>query len=66
MFVEFVVPNLQKRGVFRSEYEANTLRGNLQLLVEKYAYKAQEKVLVFKRNLAENKEIHHTKLFFVR
>lgn len=47
MFVEFVVPILQKRGVFRSEYETNTLRGNLQLPVVKYAYNAQEKVFVF-------------------
>lgn len=28
-FVDFVVPILQKRGLFRTEYEAETLRGNL-------------------------------------
>ena len=28
-FVDFVVPILQKRGLFRTEYEADTLRGNL-------------------------------------
>jgi FMN-dependent oxidoreductase (nitrilotriacetate monooxygenase family) len=28
-FVDFVVPILQKRGIFRTEYEAETLRGNL-------------------------------------
>jgi alkanesulfonate monooxygenase SsuD/methylene tetrahydromethanopterin reductase-like flavin-dependent oxidoreductase (luciferase family) len=28
-FVDFVVPILQKRGLFRTEYEAGTLRGNL-------------------------------------
>ena len=28
-FVEHVVPILQKRGIFRTEYEADTLRGNL-------------------------------------
>jgi hypothetical protein len=27
--VDFVVPILQKRGLFRTEYEAETLRGNL-------------------------------------
>jgi FMN-dependent oxidoreductase (nitrilotriacetate monooxygenase family) len=32
-FCELVVPILQKRGVFRSEYEASTLRGNLGLPV---------------------------------
>ncbi|WP_033288941.1 NtaA/DmoA family FMN-dependent monooxygenase [Amycolatopsis jejuensis] len=30
-FVEGVVPLLQQRGLFRTEYEANTLRGNLGL-----------------------------------
>ncbi|MDQ1003334.1 FMN-dependent oxidoreductase (nitrilotriacetate monooxygenase family) [Neobacillus niacini] len=28
-FVDYVVPILQKRGLFRTEYEAETLRGNL-------------------------------------
>lgn len=28
-FVDFVVPILQKRGLFRTEYEDETLRGNL-------------------------------------
>jgi len=28
-FVEFVVPLLQERGIYRTEYEADTLRGNL-------------------------------------
>ena len=28
-FVEKVVPILQARGIFRSDYEADTLRGNL-------------------------------------
>ncbi|MEH7012801.1 LLM class flavin-dependent oxidoreductase [Neobacillus niacini] len=28
-FVDFVLPILQKRGLFRTEYEAETLRGNL-------------------------------------
>jgi FMN-dependent oxidoreductase (nitrilotriacetate monooxygenase family) len=30
-FVDFVVPILQKRGLFRTDYEADTLRGNLGL-----------------------------------
>jgi FMN-dependent oxidoreductase (nitrilotriacetate monooxygenase family) len=30
-FVELVVPELQRRGLFRTAYEANTLRGNLGL-----------------------------------
>jgi alkanesulfonate monooxygenase len=30
-FVELVVPELQRRGLFRKEYEGNTLRGNLGL-----------------------------------
>jgi FMN-dependent oxidoreductase (nitrilotriacetate monooxygenase family) len=30
-FVELVVPELQRRGVFRTEYESTTLRGNLGL-----------------------------------
>ena len=30
-FIDHVVPILQARGVFRSEYEADTLRGNLGL-----------------------------------
>src|SRR3984957_17218397 len=28
-FVDLVVPELQRRGIFRTEYEARTLRGNL-------------------------------------
>ncbi len=30
-FIDSVVPILQKRGLFRTEYEADTLRGNLGL-----------------------------------
>jgi len=30
-FIERVVPLLQEKGLFRTEYEANTLRGNLGL-----------------------------------
>ena len=30
-FVDLVIPELQRRGLFRTEYEASTLRGNLGL-----------------------------------
>jgi hypothetical protein len=30
-FIELVVPELQRRGLFRQGYEADTLRGNLGL-----------------------------------
>jgi alkanesulfonate monooxygenase SsuD/methylene tetrahydromethanopterin reductase-like flavin-dependent oxidoreductase (luciferase family) len=30
-FVQLVIPELQRRGLFRTEYEADTLRGNLGL-----------------------------------
>jgi len=30
-FVDLVIPELQRRGLFRTEYEAMTLRGNLGL-----------------------------------
>jgi FMN-dependent oxidoreductase (nitrilotriacetate monooxygenase family) len=30
-FIDLVVPILQDRGIFRTEYESNTLRGNLEL-----------------------------------
>jgi alkanesulfonate monooxygenase SsuD/methylene tetrahydromethanopterin reductase-like flavin-dependent oxidoreductase (luciferase family) len=30
-FIDLVVPILQERGIFRKEYESNTLRGNLGL-----------------------------------
>jgi FMN-dependent oxidoreductase (nitrilotriacetate monooxygenase family) len=39
-FVGTVVPILQKRGVFRSEYEADTLRGNLGLPIPVNRYTA--------------------------
>ena len=30
-FIDLVVPILQDKGIFRTEYEADTLRGNLGL-----------------------------------
>jgi len=37
-FVDFVVPILQKRGIYRSEYEAETLRGNLGITIPENRY----------------------------
>ncbi|MFD0692974.1 LLM class flavin-dependent oxidoreductase [Paenibacillus sp. GCM10027628] len=42
-FVDFVVPILQERGIYRTEYEADTLRGNLGLPFPVNRY-AKEKV----------------------
>ncbi|AJS60505.1 LLM class flavin-dependent oxidoreductase [Paenibacillus sp. IHBB 10380] len=42
-FVELVVPILQERGIYRTEYEADTLRGNLGLAVPENRY-AKKKV----------------------
>lgn len=40
-FVELVVPVLQQRGLFRTEYEHDTLRGNLGLSVPVNRYMKQ-------------------------
>ena len=37
-FVDEVVPILQARGLFRTEYEADTLRGNLGLPIPANRY----------------------------
>ncbi|GGI43728.1 monooxygenase [Paenibacillus marchantiophytorum] len=37
-FVELVVPILQERGIYRTEYEADTLRGNLGISVPANRY----------------------------
>ncbi len=42
-FVDFVVPILQKRGLFRTDYEADTLRGNLGLPYPENRY-AKERI----------------------
>ncbi|CAM3283198.1 LLM class flavin-dependent oxidoreductase [Paenibacillus lupini] len=39
--VELVIPELQRRGLFRTEYESNTLRGNLGLSIPVNRYKKQ-------------------------
>jgi FMN-dependent oxidoreductase (nitrilotriacetate monooxygenase family) len=40
-FVELVVPELQRRGLFRKAYEADTLRGNLGLPPARSRYAAE-------------------------
>lgn len=39
-FVELVVPILQQRGLFRTEYEHDTLRGNLGIPVPPNRYRS--------------------------
>lgn len=39
-FAELVIPELHRRGVFRTEYEGTTLRGNLGLTVPQNRYAA--------------------------
>ena len=48
-FVNLVVPILQKRGLFRTDYEGSTLRENLGLRrpVNRFAVQQQEKTLAF-------------------
>lgn len=48
-FVNLVVPVLQKRGLFRTEYEGSTLRENLGLRrpANRFAVQQQEKTLAF-------------------
>ena len=38
--VDHVVPILQKRGLYRTDYEASTLRGNLGLEIPENRYTA--------------------------
>jgi len=40
-FVELIVPELRRRGLFRSEYESTTLRGNLGLPEQVNRYAAE-------------------------
>ena len=39
-FVDLVLPILKERGLFRTEYEADTLRGNLGLPIPQNRYTA--------------------------
>ncbi|WP_067624523.1 LLM class flavin-dependent oxidoreductase [Alicyclobacillus acidiphilus] len=41
-FVEHVIPILQQRGIFRSEYESDTLRGNLGIPIPENRYAKSE------------------------
>lgn len=44
-FVDLVVPILQQRGIFRTEYESNTLRGNLGLSIPRNRYTLKPEVV---------------------
>lgn len=44
-FVEKVVPILQEKGIYKTEYKANTLRGNLELPVPSFHEKDQRQVM---------------------
>ncbi|WP_135555868.1 LLM class flavin-dependent oxidoreductase [Paenibacillus cymbidii] len=52
-FVELVVPILQERGLFKQDYEADTLRGHLGLPVPANRYSLQRET----NNLSETVEI---------
>ncbi|MEH7120657.1 LLM class flavin-dependent oxidoreductase, partial [Neobacillus vireti] len=43
-FVDYVVPILQERGLFRTEYEAETLRGNLEIPFPENRYANKVKI----------------------
>ncbi|MFE0558541.1 LLM class flavin-dependent oxidoreductase [Paenibacillus sp. NPDC058910] len=45
-FVDHVVPLLQERGIYRTEYESDTLRGNLGLPVPENRYSKDQAVAV--------------------
>lgn len=45
-FVDHVVPILQERGIYRKEYESDTLRGNLGLSVPENRYSKNKTVAV--------------------
>lgn len=45
-FVELVVPILQERGLYRTDYEHNTLRGNLGVQIPVNRYTAAKKQVV--------------------
>ncbi|MFC5703013.1 LLM class flavin-dependent oxidoreductase [Cohnella faecalis] len=52
-FVDKVVPILQERGLFRTEYESDTLRGNLGLPIPENRYTKRKKELVPAANPTE-------------
>lgn len=43
-FVDLVVPELQRRGLFRTEYESTTLRGNMGLAIPPDPFAAQSEL----------------------
>ena len=42
-FIERVVPILQAKGIFRTEYESSTLRGNLGLPIPENRYSRERR-----------------------
>jgi hypothetical protein len=46
--VDLVVPILQERGLFRKEYESDTLRGNLGLPIPENRYTLERKAVAAK------------------
>lgn len=44
-FTELMIPILQERGIFRTEYEADTLRGNLEIPKPLFRKVFEEKIL---------------------
>ncbi len=46
LIVDHLVPELQRRGLFRTEYQATTLRGNLGLPIPTPAVSSNGKVPV--------------------
>ncbi|MET3287469.1 UNVERIFIED_CONTAM: FMN-dependent oxidoreductase (nitrilotriacetate monooxygenase family) [Brevibacillus sp. OAP136] len=51
-FIQYVVPILQERGLFRTEYEHDTLRGNLGLPIpaNRYTIERESRAAVFARS----------------
>lgn len=45
-FVELVVPILQERGLYRTDYEHDTLRGNLGVQIPVNRYTVMKKQVV--------------------
>jgi hypothetical protein len=45
-FVDYVIPELQRRRIFRTDYESVTLRGNLGLPISESRYAAAARELV--------------------
>ena len=53
VFIERVVPLLQAKGIFRTQYEASTLRGNLGLPIPENRYTAARRAAVTGQDAAD-------------